>query len=110
MDRRAPSDMERIAEKAARESQRGQAHRVSSSGSWGRRSRRRCQGVATYGAYVAPPDNTGRKGLIPCKNLVRSNFALDPVQHRLTGQDTERVVSPGAAARRRLLPIRVLGA
>ncbi|MFR3090818.1 MAG: hypothetical protein ACLTMP_02930 [Eggerthella lenta] len=41
--------------------------------------------MATYGAYVRL-DNTA-EGLIPCKNLVRY-FALDPVQHRLTGQDT----------------------
>lgn len=79
------SDMERIAEKAARESQEvklieylerfvGQTFSATVSG------------VATYGAYVRL-DNTA-EGLIPCKNLGSEYFALDPVQHRLTGQDT----------------------
>lgn len=79
------SDMERIAEKAARESQEvklieylerfvGQTFSATVSG------------VATYGAYVRL-DNTA-EGLIPCKNLGSEYFALDPVRHRLTGQDT----------------------
>lgn len=79
------SDMERIAEKAARESQElkiieylerfvGQPFSAVVSG------------VATYGVYVRL-DNTA-EGLIPCKNLGSEYYALDPVQHRLTGQDT----------------------
>ena len=79
------SDMERVAEKAARESQElkmieylerfiGQSFSATVSG------------VATYGVYVRL-DNTA-EGLIPSKNLGNEYFALDPVQHRLTGQDT----------------------
>ena len=79
------SDMERVAEKAARESQElkiieyleqfvGQAFSATVSG------------VASYGVYVRL-DNTA-EGLIPLKNLGAEYFALDPVQHRLTGQDT----------------------
>lgn len=79
------SDMERVAEKAARESQElklieylerfvGQSFSAVVSG------------VASYGLYVRL-DNTA-EGLVPCKNLGGEYFALDPVQHRLTGQDT----------------------
>lgn len=79
------SDMERVAEKAARESQElkiieyleqfvGQAFSAVVSG------------VATYGLYVRL-DNTA-EGLVPIKNLGSEYFAFDPVQHRLTGQDT----------------------
>ena len=79
------SDMERVAEKAARESQEikmveyleqfvGQSFSAVVSG------------VTTYGLYVRL-ENTA-EGLVPCKSLGAEYFALDPVQHRLTGQDT----------------------
>ena len=79
------SDMERVAEKAARESQElkiieylerfvGQSFSAVVSG------------VTTYGVYVRL-DNTA-EGLVPMKNLGSEYFSLDPVQHRLTGQDT----------------------
>lgn len=79
------SDMERVAEKAARESQEikmieylqafvGQSFSAVVSG------------VATYGLYVRL-DNTA-EGLVPVRNLGPEYFAFDPVQHRLTGQDT----------------------
>lgn len=79
------SDMERVAEKAARESQElkiieyleqyiGQTFSAVVSG------------VTTYGVYVRL-DNTA-EGLIPMKSLGSEYFAFDPVQHRLTGQDT----------------------
>lgn len=79
------SDMERVAEKAARESQElkiieylerfvGQSFSAVVSG------------VTTYGVYVRL-DNTA-EGLVAMKNLGSEYFSLDPVQHRLIGQDT----------------------
>ena len=79
------SAMERVAEKAARESQElklveymerfvGQAFSAVVSG------------VTTYGLYVRL-ENTA-EGLVPLKNLGCEYFAYDPVLHRLTGQDS----------------------
>ncbi len=86
------SSMERVAEKAARESQElkiveymeravGQAFPAVVSG------------VATYGVYVRL-ENTA-EGLVPLKNLGREYFSFDPVLHRLTGQDTGTVYRLG---------------
>lgn len=80
------SSMERVAEKAARESQelkiieymeaaRGQTFSAVVSG------------VAPYGVYVRL-ENTA-EGLVPLKNLGREYFSLDPHLHRLVGQDTD---------------------
>lgn len=79
------SDMERVAEKAARESQELKMIEYLEQ-FIGRSFSAVVSGVATYGVYVRL-DNTA-EGLIPCKNLGSEYFALDPVQHRLTGQDT----------------------
>ena len=79
------SDMERVAEKAARESQEfkiieyleqfvGQSFSAVVSG------------VTTYGVYVRL-DNTA-EGLVPMRSLGNEYFAFDPVLHRLVGQDT----------------------
>ncbi|RDB60495.1 3'-5' exonuclease [Gordonibacter sp. 28C] len=86
------SDMERVAEKAARESQElkiveymeravGQAFPAVVSG------------VANYGVYVRL-ENTA-EGLVPLKNLGREYFSFDPVLHRLTGQDSGAVYRLG---------------
>lgn len=79
------SDMERVAEKAARESQELKMIEYLER-FVGRTFSATVSGVATYGAYVRL-DNTA-EGLVPCRNLGSEYFALDPVQHRLTGQDT----------------------
>ena len=79
------SDMERVAEKAARESQELKMIEYLEQ-FIGRSFSAVVSGVATYGVYVRL-DNTA-EGLIPCKNLGSEYFAFDPVQHRLTGQDT----------------------
>ena len=84
--------MERVAEKAARESQElkiveymeravGQAFPAVVSG------------VANYGVYVRL-ENTA-EGLVPLKNLGREYFSFDPVLHRLTGQDSGAVYRLG---------------
>ena len=86
------SEMERVAEKAARESQEikiieymeqfvGQAFSAVISG------------VAAYGVYVRL-DNTA-EGLVPMRHLGSEYFAFDPAQHRLTGQDTGTVYRLG---------------
>lgn len=79
------SDMERVAEKAARESQELKMIEYLEQ-FIGRSFSAVVSGAATYGVYVRL-DNTA-EGLIPCKNLGSEYFAFDPVQHRLTGQDT----------------------
>ena len=79
------SDMERVAEKAARESQEIKIIEYLSA-SVGRSFSAVVSGVASYGVYVRL-DNTA-EGLIPLKNLGAEYFALDPVLHRLTGQDS----------------------
>lgn len=79
------SDMERVAEKAARESQEikmveymaafvGQAFSAVVSG------------VATYGAYVRLENTV--EGIVPARELGPEYFALDMVRHTLTGQDS----------------------
>ena len=79
------SDMERVAEKAARESQELKIIEYLAA-SVGRSFSAVVSGVASYGVYVRL-DNTA-EGLIPVKNLGAEYFALDPVLHRLTGQDS----------------------
>lgn len=106
------SERERVAEKAARESQEYKIIEYME----------RCvgqtfpaviSGVATYGVYVRL-ENTA-EGLVHVKDLGREYFALDPLQYRLTGQDTGRtyhlgqripVVLTAADPRRRRLDFR----
>lgn len=81
------SDMERVAEAAARESQEikmieylqrfiGQSFSAVVSG------------VAAYGLYVQL-DNTA-EGIVPVRDLGPEYFSLDAAEHRLTGQDSGR--------------------
>lgn len=79
------SEMERIAERAARESQEAkivefmEAH-------VGEVFSGVIAGVATYGMFVRL-DNTA-EGMVPIDDLGREYFALDTVRHTLTGSDT----------------------
>lgn len=79
------SDMERVAEKAARESQEVKLVEYMEQFT-GRSFSATVSGVATYGLYVRL-DNTA-EGLVPVRELGAEYFAFDPVRHRLTGQDT----------------------
>ncbi len=79
------SDMERVAEKAARESQELKMIEYLA-GFVGQAFSAVVSGVATYGLYVRL-ENTA-EGLVPLKHLGAEYFSFDPVQHRLTGQDT----------------------
>lgn len=106
------SDMERVAEKAARESQELKIIEYLAA-FIGQSFSGVVSGVTTYGVYVRL-DNTA-EGLIPMKNLGAEYFAFDPVQHRLTGQESgityrlgQRlpVVLTHADARRRRLDFR----
>ena len=81
------SDMERVAEKAARESQELKIIEYLEA-FVGQRFSAVVSGVATYGLYVRL-DNTA-EGLVPVRYLGEEYFAFDPVQHRLTGQETGR--------------------
>ena len=79
------SDMEREAEKAARESQEVKLVEYMEQ-FIGRSFSATVSGVAAYGLYVRL-DNTV-EGLIPAKNLGAEYFAFDPERYRLIGQDT----------------------
>ncbi len=79
------SEMERVAEKAARESQEVKIIEYMEQ-FVGQTFSAVISGVAAYGAYVRL-DNTA-EGLVPMRHLGAEYFALDPVQHRLTGQET----------------------
>ncbi|HIW76173.1 MULTISPECIES: ribonuclease R family protein [Gordonibacter] len=81
------SDMERVAEKAARESQELKIIEYLEA-FVGQRFSAVVSGVATYGLYVRL-DNTA-EGLVPVRYLGEEYFAFDAVQHRLTGQETGR--------------------
>lgn len=79
------SDMERVAEKAARESQ--ELKMIEYLETYvGQEFSATVSGVANYGVFVRL-ENTA-EGLIPIRNLGTEYFVLDPVQHRLTGQDS----------------------
>ena len=79
--------MERVAEKAARESQELKIIEYLEA-FVGQRFSAVVSGVATYGLYVRL-DNTA-EGLVPVRYLGEEYFAFDAVQHRLTGQETGR--------------------
>ncbi|WP_080797024.1 ribonuclease R [Arabiibacter massiliensis] len=79
------SDMERVAEKAARESQELKIVEYLE-GFVGQTFSAVVSGVAAHGLFVRL-DNTA-EGLVPMRHLGGEFFALDPVLHRLVGQDT----------------------
>lgn len=86
------SSMERVAEKAARESQELKIIEFMER-EVGKAFSAVVSGVTTYGVYVRL-ENTA-EGLIPLKSLGSEYFSFDPVLHRLTGQDTGTVYRLG---------------
>ena len=86
------SSMERVAEKAARESQELKIIEYMES-AVGQTFSAVVSGVATYGLYVRL-ENTA-EGLVPLKNLGNEYFSFDPSLHRLLGQDTGAVYRLG---------------
>ena len=86
------SNMERVAEKAARESQELKIVEYMER-SVGQAFPAVVSGVTSYGVYVRL-ENTA-EGLVPMKSLGREYFAFDPVLHRLTGEDTGTVYRLG---------------
>lgn len=79
------SEMERIAERAARESQEAKIVELMEV-HVGERFSAMIAGVANYGLFIRL-ENTA-EGLVPISDLGREYFALDPVRHTLTGSDT----------------------
>lgn len=86
------SVMERVAEKAARESQESKIVEYMER-ELGATFSAVISGVTTYGLYVRL-DNTA-EGLVHIKDLGSEYFAFDPVLHRLTGQDTGAIYRLG---------------
>lgn len=86
------SDMERVAEKAARQSQELKLIEYMS-GFVGEPFEATVSGVAAYGMYVKL-DNTA-EGLVAAKRFGSEYFALDSVRHMLVGQDSGRVFRLG---------------
>ena len=81
------SEMERVAERAARESQEMKIVEYLE-GFVGQTFSAVVSGVAAYGLYVRL-DNTA-EGLVPLRALGEECFELDAARHRLTGQDSGR--------------------
>ena len=79
------SDMERVAEKAARQSQELKLIEYMAAFT-GQSFDAQVSGVASYGMYVRL-DNTS-EGIVPAKSLGSEYFALDSVKHMLVGQDS----------------------
>lgn len=79
------SDMERVAEKAARQSQELKLIEYMANFT-GQSFEAQVSGVAAYGMYVRL-ENTA-EGIVAAKALGSEYFALDPVRHMLIGQDT----------------------
>ena len=79
------SEMERIAERAARESQEVKIIELME-GQVGEAFSAMIAGVASYGLFVRL-DNTA-EGMIEIADLGREYFSLDSVRHTLTGSDT----------------------
>ena len=86
------SNMERVAEKAARESQELKIVEYMER-SVGQAFPAVVSGVTSYGVYVRL-ENTA-EGFLPVRALGREYFAFDPVLHRLTGEDTGTVYRLG---------------
>ena len=81
------SEMERVAEQAARESQEAKIVEYME-GSIGETFSAIISGVATFGLFVRL-DNTA-EGIIEMDDLGHEYFILDPVRHMLTGSDSGR--------------------
>ena len=79
------SDMERVAEKAARQSQELKLIEYMAAFT-GQAFDAQVSGVATYGMYVRL-ENTA-EGIVPAKSLGSEYFAFDPVKYMLVGQDS----------------------
>lgn len=79
------SEMERVAERAARESQEVKLVELLE-GHVGETFSAFIAGVATYGLFVRL-DNTA-EGMVNIEDLGHEYFMLDPVRHTLTGSDT----------------------
>jgi ribonuclease R len=79
------SDMERVAERAARESQEVKIIELLE-GHIGEKFSATVAGVASYGLFVRL-DNTA-EGMVEIDDLGREYFVLDPIRHTLTGSDT----------------------
>lgn len=86
------SDMERVAEKAARQSQELKLIEYMAA-FVGETFEATVSGVAAYGMYVKL-DNTA-EGLVAAKRLGGEYFALDSVRHMLVGQDSGQVFRLG---------------
>ena len=81
------SEMERVAERASRDSQEVKIIEFMES-HVGETFSAMISGVATYGLLVKL-DNTA-EGVVEIGDLGREYFALDPIRHTLTGSDTGR--------------------
>ena len=79
------SEMERVAERAARESQEVKIIELLE-GHVGEKFSAMIAGVATYGLFVRL-DNTA-EGMVDIDDLGHEYFVLDPVRHTLTGSDS----------------------
>jgi len=90
------SKMERLAESAARESQ--EIELVSYMRQFvGLSFPGTVSGVATYGVFIRLENTV--EGLIPVRSLGNDYYTLDPVLHKLTGQDSGTVYRLGQAVR-----------
>lgn len=94
------SSMERVADKASRESQEAKLVELLE-GSVGETFSGMIAGVATYGLFVRL-ENTA-EGLVEMRDLGREYFALDPMRHTLTGSDSGRVYRLGQRVTVRLI-------
>ena len=81
------SEMERVAEQAARESQEAKIVELMEE-HIGEKFSALVSGVATFGLFVRL-DNTA-EGVVEMDDLGHEYFILDPVRHTLTGSDTGR--------------------
>ena len=94
------SEMERVAERAARESQEVKIIELME-GQVGETFSAMIAGVATYGMFVKL-ENTA-EGMVEMRDLGNEYFMLDPVRHALTGSDSGRVYRLGQHVAVRLM-------
>ena len=90
------SDMERVAEKAARQSQELKLIEYMA-GFLGEAFDATVSGVASYGMYVSL-DNTA-EGMVAARYLGDEYFACDAVRYQLVGQDSGKVFRLGQRVR-----------
>ena len=90
------SDMERVAEKAARQSQELKLIEYMA-GFFGEAFDATISGVASYGMYVSL-DNTA-EGMVAARYLGDEYFACDAVRYQLVGQDSGKVFRLGQRVR-----------